>query len=62
MRKTFGIILGMLGMIVLAQSGLAFFNVSQVVNGLQAGISLLAFGITLFIIGALMVKPKGDDC
>ena len=52
----------MLGMIVLVQSGLAFFDVSQVVNGLQAGLSLLTFGIALFITGVLLVRPKdGDD-
>lgn len=61
MKKFIGTTLGMLGMIVLVQSGLAFFGVSQVVNGLQAGLSLLIFGAALFVAGIIMVKPKDDE-
>jgi len=60
MKKLFGTVLGMLGMIILVESGLAFFGIGHMVSGLQAGLSLLAFSATLFIIGIMMVKPKDD--
>jgi hypothetical protein len=61
MKKLLGTALGMLGMIILVESGLAFFGMAHVVNGLQAGLSLLAFSATLFIAGVFMVKPKDDS-
>lgn len=61
MRKLFGMVSGMLSALVLWQAVMAFLGTGLVVSGLYAGFSLLAFSVSLFIGGAMLVKPKEKD-
>lgn len=51
----------MIGALVLWQSIAAFYGAAIFINGLHAGLSLLAFSITIFIAGSVVVKPKKDE-
>jgi len=61
MRKLLGVTLGMLSALVIWQAVMAFVGTAFIVNGAYAGFSLLAFGITTFGIGGILVKPKKDE-
>lgn len=47
-------------MVLLWQGVAAFMGVAIFFNGMQAGFSLLAFGVTLIVFGVL-VRSKKDD-
>jgi hypothetical protein len=59
-RQFLGILLGMLGAVLLWQGIAAFLGVAIFFNGMQAGFSLLAFGVTLIVFGVL-IRPKRND-
>lgn len=47
--------------IMFLQAGEAFFNTSEIFNGIGAGFSMMAFAVAL-VIAAIMIIPKdGGD-
>lgn len=61
MRKLLGVVLGMLSALVIWQAIMAFLGAAIFINGVYAGYSLLAFGITTFGIGGVLVQPKKEE-
>jgi hypothetical protein len=61
MRKLLGVMLGMLSALVIWQAIMAFFGTALIINGIYAGCSLLAFGVTMFGTGGVLVQPRRED-
>ena len=43
------------------QSGQAFFNASDLFNGVPAGLSMMVFAATLLIAAAVIIPKDGGD-
>ncbi len=60
MRKLFSRLLCIVGALAGWQSIMAFLGMGLFFSGVQAGLSLAAFALALFIIGIAMIIPKGE--
>lgn len=51
----------MCGAVVLWQAVMAIIGLSFIATGLQAGLSLFIFSVSIFIVGGVVIRPKKDD-
>ncbi len=52
-------VLGMAGGLIFLQSGEAFYNVSDFFNGVEAGLSMMAFAVALVIVAIIIIPKDG---
>lgn len=58
MKKIIAALLGMIGALVGWQAVMAFLGLGLIFNGIQAGLSLIAFAVAFFIVGIDLVIPR----
>jgi len=59
-KKIFARLICIVGALAGWQSIMAFLGMGLFFSGLQAGLSLAAFSLALFIVGIAMIIPEGE--
>ncbi len=61
LRKFTAVFLGMASGFMFLQAGEAFYNASELFNGITAGFSMMAFAVALVIAAIIVIPKDGGD-